>query len=283
MSIKKNKNQLIISILVGLAIFIITYQFVIKQHQENVRQREEIEKLKNGIGVSIINPENTTVYVVAKKDIPKNYTITADDIETKDLGMKINGACSNKNIAIGAKTTAVITTGRPIILQDIIPKEAPAESDEPKPGFRAVAATISANKIPPFVKDNIYLDVYTANETFKATNVRILKVSDTSNKSNKLVIFEIKEEDVGAFISGMSNDKLIPVQKNSNEKAVYTFSFDPFKYSSFTVSNEELENEFKSEPINTDNSNYIVPVNNNRKKIESVELIQGNVVKTLDF
>ncbi len=51
-------------------------------------------------------------------------------------------------------------------------------------------------KIPPFVKDNVNLDVYTANDTFRATNVRIIKVSDTSNKSNKLVIFEIKEEDV---------------------------------------------------------------------------------------
>lgn len=278
MSIKKNKNQLIISILVGLAIFIVTYQFVIKQHQENIHQREEIEKLKSGIGIEAVNSENSTIYVVAKKDIPKNYVITSDDIEMKDLGMKINGACNDKKNAIGAKTTAAITIGRPVITKDIIVKEETTGAEEPRPGFRAVAATIAANKIPPFVKDNVNLDVYTANDTFRATNVRIIKVSDTSNKSNKLVIFEIKEEDVGAFILGMNTDKLIPVQKNSNDKTAYSFSFDSFEYPS-----EEIINDYKPEPVPVNNTNYTVPVNNVQKKTETVELIQGNVVKTLDF
>jgi len=74
MSIKKNKNQLIISILVGIAIFAVTYQFVIKQHEENLKQKAEIERLKSGIGVNYAANENTTIYVVAKKDIPKNHT-----------------------------------------------------------------------------------------------------------------------------------------------------------------------------------------------------------------
>ena len=82
MSIKKNKNQLIISILVGLAIFAITYQFVIRQHEELMAQKEEIQKLKKGIGVEAAQvDENTTVYVVAKKDIEKDHTITIDDVE----------------------------------------------------------------------------------------------------------------------------------------------------------------------------------------------------------
>jgi len=275
MSIKKNKNQLIISILVGLAIFIITYQFVIKQHQENLAQKEEIEKLKSGIGVEAVIPENSTIYVVAKKDIPKDYVITTDDIEMKDLGMKINGACNNKKVALGAKTTAAISMGRPVITKDIVVKKDSTAADEPRPGYRAVAATIAANKIPPFVKDNVNLDVYTANDTFRATNIRVLKVSDTGNKSNKLVIFEIKEEDVGAFILGMSADKLIPVQKNSNDKTAYSFSFDSFQYPT-----DIIEPEYREEPSK---ASYTVPVSNVQKKGETVELIQGNNVKTLDF
>ena len=113
---------------------------------------------------------------------------------------------------------------------------------------------------------------------FRATNVRIIKVSDTSNKSNKLVIFEIKEEDVGAFILGMNTDKLIPVQKIQMIKPLIRSLFDSFEYPS-----EEIINDYKPEPVPVNNTNYTVPVNNVQKKTETVELIQGNVVKTLDF
>lgn len=289
MSIKKNKNQLIISVLVGLAIFIITYLFVVEQYEKNAKQEELIKKLTQSAEIYAMNPENTTFYVVAKRDLPKDYVIKEEDIEMKYLEMKINGACTNSKLAIGAKTSAETKKGRPIILKDIVAKEDPASGDEPKPGFRAVAATVAANKIPPFVKDNTYLDVYTAQSTFQASNVRVLKVADTTNKANKLIIFEIKEEDVGPFINGMTTDKLIPVQKNSNDETKYSFSYDPFKYSSYVVTNEELEkeanaNETVSEPINE--QTYTVPAVNTaprQKNIETVEIIQGSVVKTVDF
>ncbi len=289
MSIKKNKNQLIISVLVGLAIFIITYLFVVEQYEKNAKQEELIKKLTQSAEIYAMNPENTTFYVVAKRDLPKDYVIKEEDIEMKYLEMKINGACTNSKLAIGAKTSVETKKGRPIILKDIVAKEDPASGDEPKPGFRAVAATVAANKIPPFVKDNTYLDVYTAQSTFQASNVRVLKVADTTNKANKLVIFEIKEEDVGPFINGMTTDKLIPVQKNSNDETEYSFSYDPFKYSSYVVTNEELEKEAKasetvSEPVNE--QTYTVPAVNTaprQKNIETVEIIQGSVVKTVDF
>ncbi len=76
----------------------------------------------------------------------------------------------------------------------------------------------------------------------------------------------------------MNTDKLIPVQKNSNDKTAYSFSFDSFEYPS-----EEIINDYKPEPVPVNNTNYTVPVNNVQKKTETVELIQGNVVKTLDF
>lgn len=287
MSIKKNKNQLIISVLVGLAIFIITYLFIVEQYEKNIKQEELVKKLTESAEAYAMNPESTTFYVVAKRDLPKDYVITEDDIEMKYLEMKINGACTSSKLAIGAKTSAETKKGRPVILKDVAEQKNPTNGDEPKPGFRAVAATVAANKIPPFVKDNTYLDVYTAQSTFQASNIRVLKVADTSNKANKLIIFEIKEEDVGPFINGMTIDKLIPVQKNSNDETEYSFSYDPFKYSSYVVTNEELEKEAKAnetvnEPVE---QTYTVPAVNTvqRRNVETVEVIQGSVVKTMDF
>ena len=168
MSIKKNKNQLIISILVGLAIFIITYLFVVKKKKKTVKQEETIKKLTQSAEAYAMNPESTTFYVVAKKDLPKDHVITADDIEMKYLEMKISGACTNSKLAIGAKTSSETKKGRPVILKDIVKKENLSSEDEPRPGYRAVAATIAANKIPPFVKNNTYLDVNTKKNTFQA-------------------------------------------------------------------------------------------------------------------
>ncbi len=285
MSIKKNKNQLIISILVGIAIFAVTYQFVIRQHQENLRQKEEIAKLKSGIGVTApVNDENTTIYVVAKVDIPKDHTITNDDVELKDLGMKTKGVFTDLKTVIGAKTTKEIEAGHPVAKNslDVVVSET-TSLDEPRAGYRAVAATVAANRMAPFIEDGAYIDIYTANNTIQATNVRVLKILDSGGKSNKLILFEIKEEDVGPFIYGMTEDKLIPVQKNKNDKTEYSFAYDPFKYSSYTVSNEDMTDGFNSSEIPQDGGgNYYVPVSSTNKT-ESVEVIQGSKKETLDF
>lgn len=282
MSIKKNKNQLIISILVGLAIFAITYQFVIRQHEELVAQKEEIQKLKKGIGVETSqDDENTTIYVVAKKDIEKNHTITVDDVEMKDLGMKANGAFTSIQNIIGVTTSKEIKAGRPITSSAVIsPKN---NKDEPEPGFRAVTATVAANRMAPFIEDGVYLDIYTANNTIQATNIRVIKVLDSGSKSNKLVMFEIKEEDVSPFIYGMTTDKLIPVQRNKTDKSEYSFAYDPFKYSSYTISNEDLDESLEasvSEPVE---ENYVPVSNRKMTRGQTVEVIRGNVKQTLDF
>lgn len=281
MSIKKNKNQLIISILVGIAIFAVTYQFVIRLHEENTKQKIEIEKLKNGIGVNPAGAnENNTIYVVAKNDLPKGHIISSGDIELKDIKMKMSGTFKDTNDLIGVKVTKDITAGNPV------PKGSVHISvnavDEPKEGFRAVPATVQASRIAPFIEDGVYLDIYTVDNTIQATNVRVLRVLDASNKANKLIIFEIKEEDVGPFIYGMTKDKLIPVQKNKNDGREYSFAYDPFKYSSYTISNEELNEEIKAMETPPPSENF-VPVNNTRKRGQTVEVIQGNVKQTLDF
>ena len=282
MSIKKNKNQLIISILVGLAIFAITYHFVIRQHEELMAQKEEIQKLKKGIGVEAAQvDENTTVYVVAKKDIEKDHTITIDDVEMKDLNMKASGAFTNIKSVIGVKTSKDIKAGAPIISSAIIAVK--ENKDEPEPGFRAVTATVAANRMAPFIESGARLDIYTANNTIQATNVRVIKVLDSGSKSNKLVMFEIKEEDVGPFINGMTVDKLIPVQRNSSDNSEYSFAYDPFKYSSYTVSSEDL-NENLGTPISDGGEENYIPVSNKKMtKGQTVEVIRGNVKQTLDF
>lgn len=283
MSIKKNKNQLIISILVGLAIFAITYQFVIRQHEELLAQKKEIQKLKNGISTDIVQvDENTTIYVVAKKDLEKGQKITVDDVEMKDLNIvKANGAFTNIKSIIGATTSRSIKAGSPIVSSAIISER--ENKNEPELGFRAVTATVSSNRMAPFIEDGVYLDIYTANNTIQATNVRVIKVLDSGSKSNKLVMFEIKEEDVSPFIYGMTTDKLIPVQRNSSDKSEYSFAYDPFKYSSYTVSSEDLNGNLGA-PISEPSEENYVPINSKKMtRGQTVEVIRGNVKQTLDF
>lgn len=282
MSIKKNKNQLIISILVGLAIFAITYQFVIRQHEELKAQKEEIQKLKKGIGVETAQiDENTTIYVVAKKDLEKGSKITIDDVEMKDLNMKASGAFTNIKSVIGVTISKDIKAGNPIISSAVVASK--DNEDEPAPGFRAVTATVAANRMAPFIESGARLDIYTANNTIQATNVRVIKVLDSGSKSNKLVMFEIKEEDVGPFINGMTTDKLIPVKRNSSDTSAYSFAFDPFKYSSYTVSSEDL-NENLGAPASEETEENYVPVSNKKMtRGQTVEIIRGNVKQTLDF
>lgn len=282
MSIKKNKNQLIISILVGLAIFAITYQFVIRQHEELMAQKEEIQKLKKGIGVETSGiDENTTVYVVAKTDIGKDHTITIDDIEMKDLGMKANGAFTNMKSVIGAVTSKEIKAGRPVTSGAIISEK--DNKNEPEKGFRAVTATVAASRMAPFIEDGVYLDIYTANNTIQATNVRVIKVLDSGSKSNKLVMFEIKEEDVSPFIYGMTTDKLIPVQRNRTDKSEYSFAYDPFKYSSYTISSEDLNENLGAPAGEVIEENYVPVSNKKMTRGQTVEVIRGSVKQTLDF
>jgi len=291
MSIKKNKNQLIISILVGVAIFAVTYQFIVRQHDENVQQRAQIEQLKKGIGVNSESvDENTTVYVIAKRDIAKNKVIEEDDIEMKDIEMKLNNAFIERKSVIGSTALKEIKQGRPVTKTAVrIPGS--SNSDEPKDGFRAVSATVAANRIPPFVEDGTYIDIYTANNTIQANNVRIIKILDSSTKSSKLILFEIKEEDVGPFVFAMTKDKLIPVQKNRNEKDEYAFAYDPFKYSSYTMSSEDmgsLDGEGLEPVSDTGGGGGIIHANyptsgGGQKRSETVELIQGSEKKTLDF
>lgn len=283
MSIKKNKNQLIISILVGIAIFAITYQFVIQQHQENLRQREEIENLKKGIGINPAVDENSTIYVVAKKKILKNHIISAEDVELKDLETTITNTYKDVKFVIGTKAAKDIEEGRPVLKTAITIISA---ADEPKPGFRAVSVIMPLTRMAPFVEDGAYIDIYTAENTIQAANVRVIKVLDTGSKANKLVLFEVKEEDVPAFIFGATEDKIIPVQKNKDDKAAYSFAYDPFKYSSYTVSNEDMEaadlQMLDSAEQNTVPVNSYIPASN-RKSAHTVEVIQGNKKEILDF
>lgn len=301
MSIKRNKNQLIISILVGVAIFAISYQFVVKQYDENIKQKAEIQRLKSGIGIDLASSRaETTVYVVTKRELEKGEIISAEDVETKDVGVHIKNALTSTDKIIGKPTLKALKEGVPVTtscvdvpLEDDIPL---TSSDEPKSGYRAVAASMSANKMAPFIKSNTYVDVYTADNTIQAKNVRIIKVMEQEGKnSGKLVLFEIKDEDVGAFINAMTKDKLIPVQRSPHDKSGYEFTFDPFKYSEYTISNEDLSelsltDEIPQRTAGKTSASRIRSAGRASVRSEyniagpsSVEVITGNQIQVMDF
>ena len=94
MSIKKNKNQLIISVIVGVAIAVISYQVIVKLKIEN-------ENLKKLTQTSASAPIKKITYVVAKTDIKKGDKIQADNLTTKQFPIEIEGAISDTSKIAG--------------------------------------------------------------------------------------------------------------------------------------------------------------------------------------
>lgn len=217
MSIKKNKNQLIISIIVGVAIAVISYQVIVKLKIEN-------DNLKKMTQTSAMAPIKKIEYVVAKKDIKKGDKIDPQNLTTKQFPVEIEGAISDVSKITGLNTKKDIKADAPIVEDYFKVTDMDIAAGEPQSGYRAVGILIGTEQFPSFARDGAYVDIYFTKNIIQAQNIRILSVQDAPSGSAKSVMLEIKERDVAAFIAAANEDKPVLVQRNRHERSGYKFS-----------------------------------------------------------
>ena len=215
MSIKKNKNQLIISTIVGVAIAVASYQVIVKLKIEN-------ENLKKLTQTSANLPIRKIIYVVAKTDIKKGEKIQADNLTTKQFPIEIEGAITDAAKISGLVATKDIKADSPIVENFFKTSDMDIAQSEPQRGFRSVA--IRLDVLPPFVKAQTHADIYFPKNAILAQDVRILNILDIPNSSQKYVMLEIRDKDVPIFITALNNDKAVIIQRNRHERTGYKFN-----------------------------------------------------------
>lgn len=215
MSIKKNKNQLIISIIVGVAIAVISYQVIVKLKIEN-------DNLKKLTQTSQSAPIKKIMYVVAKTDIKKGDKIQADNLTTKQFPIEIEGAVENASKISGLTAIKDIKADSPIVEDYFKVSDMDIAQGEPRSGYRALG--VGLETLPPFAREGANVDIYFAKNAIQAQDVKILSIIDAPNEGKKYVMLEIRDCDVPAFITAASSDKAVLIQRNRHEKTGYKFS-----------------------------------------------------------
>lgn len=215
MSIKKNKNQLIISMIVGVAIAVASYQVIVKLKIEN-------ENLKKLTSTSASVPIRKIVYVVAKTDIKKGDTLESKNLTTKQFPIEIEGAIASVSQISGLKATKDIKADSPIVEGYFKASDIDFTHSEPQRGYRAVA--IRLDTLPPFIKSGSHVDIYFSKNAISAQDVKVLDIVDIKDSSGKYIMLEIKDRDVPVFITAVNNDKAVLIQRNRHERTGYKFS-----------------------------------------------------------
>ena len=280
MSIKKNKNQLIISIIVGVAIAVASYQVIIKLKIEN-------ENLKKLTQTSSAIPIKKIVYVVAKTDIKKGEKIQAENITTKQFPIEIEGAIADPAKIVGLTAKKDIKADSPVLESFFKNLDMDIAQSEPQRGFRSVA--IRLDTLPPFVKSGTYADVYFPKNAIFAQDVRILNILDIPNSSQKYVMLEIKDKDVPVFITALNDDKAVIIQRNRHERTGYKFSTSETRISKIQsdIPNELIEvselpdyeiehREVSAVDTKSKNSLQVPVVKSTIKNEEEIEFISGD-------
>lgn len=217
MSIKNNKKQIILSIIVGIAVAVVSYQMIFKLKVEN-------ENLKRVAKMSMNAPANSMVYVVLKEDIKKGEKITKEKVSTRHFPMIIEGAIADVHMVEGLAVKKDIKKNTPLFEDSFEKGELFDMSGEPRLGYRAVGVKMKKSAIPPYVEQGEFVDLYSEKDTVRAKNIRVLKILDMSSGNDKYVMLEIAERNVPALISAMAQDNVVFVQRNKLDSRNYYFA-----------------------------------------------------------
>ncbi len=209
MSLTNNRKSLIAALVTGALVFVIFGSITLKT-PDTVQTAPSYQ------------------FVVAKTDIKKDDKIKEENVEIKDFQVNIEGTYKATGELIGRVAKQDITAGKPIMqafIQPIDVQDDPLKGVEPDEGFRAVPLLIKKSSLPPYVATNARFDLFTRENTMKVENLRILAILDTSKDgANKMLLLEIKNEDVPAFIKYQVDTKgFIFLQKNTGEYGEYKF------------------------------------------------------------
>ncbi|GBF23321.1 pilus assembly protein CpaB [Candidatus Gastranaerophilus sp. (ex Termes propinquus)] len=218
MNVKKNKNQFITSVIIGIAIFGLSFLFFTSQQQ----QIDELKKAKAAPQA----PRIRNYYVITKVDLKKGSTITADSVYIDEVPITEAKAFKSKDDIVGL--TLIRDIGqKQILTRDFFQEEDLASNLEPQKGFRAVSLVMGSKSYTPPLKPATYIDLYSTGGSLTMENIKVLDMKNT--KSDKVVVLEIKEENVSSFVGVIAQEKerFIIVQKNQTDDKTYKFKYDP--------------------------------------------------------
>lgn len=270
MNIKKNKNQLIISIIVGVAIAVVSYQVMGKLKIEN-------ENLKKLTQTSEVAPPKKIVYVVAKADIKKGTKVEASNLTTKQFPIEIEGALEDSSKIAGLVAAQDIKADSPIVEDYFKVSDMDTISVEPRKGYRAVGVFMASEQFPTFAKIGDYVDIYSVKNLMQAQNVKILNIEKIGTGTHKSIMLEIKDKDVPAFITAANEDKVIFVQRNRHENPTYSFSI-----ASYTLNSQGLPQPPELVEISDISAENEIPVPSYKSKATSSKKTKQKVAKQED-
>jgi pilus assembly protein CpaB len=151
----KQKIIPIVSVLIGLLAFVLTYQYLRGKLNEIQKERE-----------SLYAGARTTPVMVSVKDMPKGTTLVATDIDKKDIPLVSASerfvALQDGPLLLGKKTLYPLKRGSPILWSDIEGGAPTIQglSSTVQPGMRAVSISASgAAAVSGMVEPNDRVDV----------------------------------------------------------------------------------------------------------------------------
>lgn len=216
MSIKKNKNKLIISAIAGVIVALLCYQNFASMQSQIETQKKQINTLQNQ-GLSA-NP-NAQTYLVAAKNIAKGQKIKEDDLKFKTLEVKIGGGITNKVDVVGAIATNDINEGG--ILTEKMFEGKKVDPSGLKTNYRAVSVPYEKIQgLSSYIKPLTYVDIYSTSQNmpYSIDNIRIMSFDkEESGTKIKTITFEIPKYEVPIFVEAMSSSKLLLVSRGADE------------------------------------------------------------------
>lgn len=266
MNIKKNKNQFIISIIIGIAIFALSFQIL-------SRQQQQIDDLKKAKPLVSQAQETSNQYVFTKGELKKGDVISLNNITVKTIPVKVEGGFKDAQEIIGLVLVQDIAAETPLSRDFFSPDDLPTGA-EPQKGYRAVSLTTANKSYVPPIKPLTYIDVYSSEGSIVIHDVRVLDIKKDS-KAGKVVVLEIKEDNVSDLVKVISEAKeqFALVLKNQSDDKLYGFIYNP-KIAEYDLVKGGYAD--IAPPSNVTNYNIEeFVINETVKERETVEVIRG--------
>lgn len=241
-------------------------------------------------------------YVSAKNAIKKNAVIKEEDVEIKMSPASLVGSYKATGEVVGRKAKQDIEVGKPIMkvfVQEIKIDDGANAGIKPAEGFRAIPILVRKSSLPPYISLSDRFDLATKENSMTIENLKILNMLDpTKDDSNKMLILEIKSEDIPSFIKYQVATKgFIFLQKNKEDVGEYKFTdiqkleeerkkaeekklFDELlKQANEPASLPPIENIKNNEPIPDFQPSGFIEAKNTKE----VEVIIGNSKTKMEF
>lgn len=278
MNVKKNKNQLIISIIIGIVIVLLS-SLVLSEQQKRI---DELEKAKSQEPPATQVTQNS--YVFAKGALKKGTTITQENVEMKQVPVVVPDGFPSIKDVLGLVLVRDMNNSE-VFRRNCFSEEDFPTNIEPKMGYRSIGVSVTDTAYISSLKPNMYTDVYSTGGTIIAQNVKVLDIKKSGK--GKVVFLEIKDNNISNFIKVLatSKEKFIFVLKNQDDDRIYRFTYMPPMSELDMIYKSSLPDIAPPAPPSVTNYNIEEFVVNEAPKCEpeTIEIIRGSEKKEYEF